>query len=663
MMYAYRRSTTALIALAIIATTLAFITPTHAGARDQPDPLPGWTHSPRYPDDTSDRHGLVLSGGRIEAGSPVIAEVDGNTANGQEVVIGGSDGRLYAYHANGTLLWQKDVPNVGCASGVSLINSKPSVGAIFGGSTPYVLIGYGAMVGTNRACDGGVVAYRGTDGQMAWNFSQRTYDDTVTPEGPEALYGVITTPALGDADGDGTLEVAFGGLDRNLYMLNSDGSVRWYYHAADTIWATPLFMNIDSDAALELIAPTDISANPNIIPPTSDGGFIHAFNTQQRSPARIPFQTGYIWRTVFDQVIFSSPLAADVLSSNPGEEIAVGSGCYFPTSSTDKRGKWIKILRPSDGTVLQTLNAPTCVQSSPAVGDIDDDGELEIVATVSGDASIGGDGKSDIVAWDPTNPTPKWSTSTGDPNSGSNDTFGGDRQSAVIADLDGNGSLEVIAANFWSVHVLRGKDGVPLTCQSPSCGDQISLFAWGTLKSTPAVGDINGDGKLDLVIGGMNISNSSHGHLYAWTDFAGVLGSSAGKQPAYSAPWPQLRRDAKATGTFSEPGISVSTKSLGTLIETNDTRAISLPINSADGTQISWTASVSSDANGIVTLTKASGSSGDAVQFTLDSSNLANGTYTASLTVASPQLSSIDISLSLIVVDTVYYVYTPLIVR
>ena len=37
--------------------------------------------------------------------------------------------------------------------------------------------------------------------------------------------------------------------------------------------------------------------------------------------------TGFIWRTHFDQALYSSPLAADLLPNNPGLEIAIGASC------------------------------------------------------------------------------------------------------------------------------------------------------------------------------------------------------------------------------------------------------------------------------------------------------------------------------------------------
>jgi hypothetical protein len=322
-------------------------------------------------------------------------------------------------------------------------------------------------------------------------------------------------------------------------------------------------MNIDDDGPLEVVVGTDISANANIDPPTTDGGYVYAFNTRTRSTARIEFGTGFVWRTAnLGQVVYSSPAVGDVLATNEGDEIVIGNGCYFPTGSAHKTGKWVKILRPTDGAVLQTLEVPTggtCIQSSPALGDIDDDGKLEIVVTMGSTLDTGGDGLGRIVAWDPETTTPKWATIPYSPQQGpadaaGNDGNGGDLQSPVIADLDGNGSLEVIAANFWSIHVLEGTDGSPLTCQDNTCGSQTSLFGWGTVKSTPAVGDVDDDGDLEVVIGGTHISAPANsGLLYAWTDFAGVLGSSAGTQPAYSTPWPMFRSNPMAPGSAVPP--------------------------------------------------------------------------------------------------------------
>ena len=230
-----------------------------AGARDQPPPLPGWTHSPKFPDDTPQQHGIKLSGSKIEYGSPVIAEIDGNTANGQEVAIGGNDGTVYVYGANGARRWSTNALPVPCEAADAKINTAPAVGTLFGNGVPYVVVGYGT-VREGAHCEGGVVAFDGRTGAVLWNFQLKAFGKS---EGfSESNVGVVSSPALADTDGDGRMEIAFGGLDRNLYLLNADGSVRWYYHVADTVWSSPAFVNIDADPALEVIVGTDISANP-----------------------------------------------------------------------------------------------------------------------------------------------------------------------------------------------------------------------------------------------------------------------------------------------------------------------------------------------------------------------------------------------------------------
>ncbi len=627
---------------------------------DQPPPLAGWTHNPAFTGDTPQRHGVVLSGKDVIRSSPTIAEIDGNTSNGKEVAVAGSDGILYVYHANGSLLWSTNLATDSCSTTDSRANSAPAVGALYGDGEPYVVIGYGTIL--QSSCEGGVAAFRGPTGAQAWKFSLKAW---AASEGyQEAIYGVVSSPSLADTDGDGALEIAFGGLDRNLYLLNNDGSVRWYYHAADTIWSSPAFANVDSDPELEVIAGTDISANASL--KTPDGGYMYAFDTQVRTPKKIAFRTGYIWRTEFDQTIYSSPVIADVLSSNPGSEIIIGNGCYFPVGSSNKRGKWIKILSLTTGAVLKTLNTPACVQSSVAVGDIFDEGKLAVVATVSGDASIGGDGKSRIMAWkpdvaaDPINAT--WSTIPTDPSGGQNDSFGGDLQSPIIADLDGNGSLEVIAGNFWSLHVLNGKTGAPLTCQNTSCGTQKSFYTWKTVKSTPAIGDIDNDGKPELVIGSGNAFNSAgNGQLYVWTNLASAISSPAGAKAAFDAPWPMFRGNAQHTGVLpaAPSALKISPTQLNPLLAVNTSMAVDLGISDDLGNTVSWSIQ-QTDASNVVQV-PASGN-GKTAHITLTASGSA-GTYNATLLVQSSGLPDQTMQVQLKVVAELLQVYLPAAIR
>jgi hypothetical protein len=646
------------------------------GHKNQPPPLPGWTHTQTFQDDTPQKHGIVLSGADIVRGSPTIAEIDNNPSNGKEVVVGGGDGMLYAYRANGSLLWSLNVMPGTCSPGANdfKVHSAPAVGAIYGDGVPYVLVTYGTILPSN--CDGGLVVYRGPDGALAWRFSLRAWQASQGYP-PEALYGAVSSPAVADTDGDGKMEIGFGGFDRYVYLLNASGGVRWYYHAADTAWSSPAFYDVNGDGRLDLIIGTDISANAPS--GTSDGGYVYAFDSAPRTPARIEFcapafpascaPNAFIWRAFFDQAVYSSVVVADVLSSNPGAEIIIGSGCYFPSDSSNKRGRWVKILRLSDGATLQTLNAPACVQSSPAVGDLDDDGALEIVATVNGATSVGGDGSSRVAAWKPINPTPIWSVIPHDPNSGNNDPFGGDLQSPVIADLDGNGSLEVAAGNFWSVHVLNGRTGAFLTCQGASCGAQTSLFTWKTVKSTPAIGDINNDGRLDLVIASGNALNpSARGQFYAWTGFdVSNINSPSGSQQPYAAPWPMFRGNPQNTGVYgigsaaSALTLNATPNAVTALLPVSQAATYKISVRRSDNAVANWSA-VESDANDIVSLDPDSGSTSEPLILVVKAPN-AVGEYRATVQVNSDDAKSASISITVKVVRQVQFAFVPYVRR
>ena len=518
---------------------------------EQFSPLIGWTHTSEFRSSNSEEAGIAVAGYTITYSSPAVADLDDNLANGLEVVIAGEDGIVYAYYANGSPFWQGEVPSASCAipgRGNKAL-STPAIGDLDGDGILSVVIGHGGV--GSRGCDGGVIAFRGSDGSIEWQFSTKKFSES--EQYGTRSYTVFSTPALADTDGDGKMEIGFGSFDRNVYLLEYDGKVRWYYNAADTIWSSGAFADINNDGRLEFIIGTDISANRMLRPITKNGGYVYAFKTEKRSQKKINFRdkSAYFWQQTFDQVIYSSPVVADVIAANAGNEVIVASGCYFPENTNNKTGKWIKVLSARSGAVLRTLPVDACSPSSVAVGDIDQDGALEIVAAINGNRAVGGSGKSTLVAYKPETATLLWSIVPRE--RGGNDSYGGNFPSPIIADLDRNGSLEVAVANRAAVGIFSGADGSALTCQERDCtSGSLTAYTASSLRGTPTVADIDQDGAYELVIGGGNSSMRGRGFLYSWTDFEDFLGSKTGNGRIGALPWSTARGSPSRNGVYQE---------------------------------------------------------------------------------------------------------------
>ncbi|HEX5692477.1 MAG TPA: FG-GAP-like repeat-containing protein, partial [Roseiflexaceae bacterium] len=352
-----------------------------------------------------------------------------------------------------------------------------------------------------------------------------------------------------------------------------------------------------------------------------------------------------LWRVYFDQTIFSSPALAD-LDGNGEKEVIVGSGCYFSPAT---KGHWVKILNVHTGQVIRTLNADGCMSSSPAVADLDGNGKLDIVVGVSGSFnSPAGPGR--LEAWQYDNPTPKWKVA---PSSALNGGNTGDvgLMSPVVADIDGNGSLEVLFASTagGEVTVFRGSDGVQLSCNNCGNAPTQTLYAWAALGSTPAVGDMDGDGDLEVAIGGTHFNRQDSGFLYVWTNLSGF--SAAGNQPHFSTPWPMFRQNPLHTGIFAVPELRSASTSL-TLLTVKDgpARTYSVDLTDAAEGAIDWTATKDQS---WITLGNASGTTPDALEITIDPAGENLGTQTGTVTIDSA-FGSVTLNVSLIVVDQVY---------
>lgn len=568
-------------------------------------------------------------GNQIDRQSPVIAEIV-PASSGKEVASATAQGALAVYSSGGALLWQAIIPPSLCAnpSGGARVQSAPSVGDIDGDGNPDIVVGYGTLEKAD-GCPAGVAAFDGRNGAVKWKFA-------VTAASSDLAQGVFTAPALADVDGSGKMKVAFGAFNRKFYLLDFNGSQIWRYDAADTIWSSPAFADIDGDKRLDVIFGSDVGANARITPPTIGGGFIYAFKTLPvagLSNGTIPFssdpaklkQYGLIWRTAnYDQAIFSSPAIAD-LDNNGSLEVVSGSGCFYKTGGA-LNGKWVKIFNAATGAEVRTIPLPACSRSSPALGDLDGDGRLDIAINVSGDPNLDPSATDGCHVYTFRADGSKIWNATAKTGYGGNGDPGCELvQSPVIADADGNGSAEVLTVSGFGLAVLDGGNGATLS--GASFPSQLS-FGQVISHATPAVGDMNGDGVLEVAAG-------AGGAMFVWTNLSSVIKSGArGGNPAYYAPWPMFRGNPQRTGTPpAQPSIKLSTASLDALVKTDSgARTFTVAVSNPAGGSLTW--SVEGVNGSWLKASASKGSTPATLTITIDASGLKEGTYQGSIALS-----------------------------
>ncbi len=456
----------------------------------------------------SESQGLIASsqsvisspGADVAYSSPAVGELTGDPADGLEIVMVQSDGVVSAFDSQGLSLWRAELPNYSCAltHPGEHAQSSPTILERSSGQA-LVITGYGGIF--PHSCPGGVSAIGGMNGAQIWNFNLRKF--AKRQRFFSHIASVFSTPVVADVENDGTSEIAFGSFDRNLYLLNENGSVRRYYAAADTIYSSPLLVDVDQKPGLEVLFATDMTKNRNLRPRTKNGGFLIAMDAKKGGPRAIPFRDpakrAVRWASFYNQTLWSSPAVGDLLPAVAGEEGVIGSGCYHPERSTQKKGRAFTVFSLINGAKRRALPVSTCSPSSPAIGDLNGDGLLEVVVLVSAEEQFGSpDGRSSLIAWTPATDQVLWNVPVSQPA-----IF----QSPLIVDFDRDGLPEVVSPSVKGVRIADGLTGqVRLRLDFP-----------GTLRSTPAVADLNGNGMLDIVAAGGPRSGTA-GVLAIWWD-------------------------------------------------------------------------------------------------------------------------------------------------
>lgn len=195
-------------------------------------------------------------------------------------------------------------------------------------------------------------------------------------------------------------------------------------------------------------------------------------------------QPSIMWSFNTKDASFGQSASADIDGDG---KLEIVFGCYRNDSS-------VYALNAENGSLLWKFNAAGsaegCNDVAPIIYDVDGDGELDVIVPSScNPKTYCLDGKTGKV---------KWMC-----NSRGSDS------PPTIADIDGDGKPEILHGEFGGyVLCINGEDG--------SVAWEIAIDTDSWIQTAPTITDLNNDGKLDFVVATWNAVNRNANKVYAY---------------------------------------------------------------------------------------------------------------------------------------------------
>jgi hypothetical protein len=487
---------------------------------------------------------LLLSGERIIQASPATADFDRD--GDKEIVIGGKDGMLYVISYNGSswsVVWSRqttlDLNAAGAPSTCETtdeteISTSVAIADLEGDGRLEIVVTTGGSPAIHR--NGGVLVYTYN---RAWSFAavpgwpQPRIDELGAGDGirdPDGCWdGFSASAAVGDLDGDGDLEVVTEALNRRIYAWEHNGTPvsGWPIRRqnGDTLLrggtSTPALGDIDGDGLPEVVVGTNSPPWDGYSAPDYSKGTVWAINGDSSSVPGWPVET--------QNNISSSPALGDI--DNDGQlEVVIGSGKTTEGGTGRRVYAW-----NADGSVVPGWPKVTAgdMPAPPALGDVDGDGDLEIVIGCGAEFDPTPDCTL-LYAWHGNGSAVNGFPMTPPSNDPITPDLRGLPYSPVLADYDGDGAVEILVLNTQA-------RGVSTVERNGTPNNDLALQSDATLYSPPLVEDVDNDGMLEVIIVGTD-RPGLHGAVYIRDVVADATSA---------LPWPMFHHDVYRSGNIA----------------------------------------------------------------------------------------------------------------
>ncbi|KAH8053942.1 hypothetical protein JL722_9103 [Aureococcus anophagefferens] len=496
----------------------------------------------------------------IDVGSnskPAFADVDGDGDLDLVVGAGEIDNNLNYYENDGSA-------------------ASPSYEAVTGAANPFdgISVGYEeapALADVDGDGDLDLVAgeYEGTLDyyENVGSAASPSYEKKTGSANPfdGVDVGSASAPAFVDFDGDGDLDLVVGENDGVLYYYENVGSATSPSYEAANGAASP-FDGIDvGDSSAPALVDVDGDGDLDLVVGENDGTLYYYENVGTAASPSYEAVTGAA--NPFDGIDLGewswlAPALGDV-DGDGDLDLVVGlyNLYYYENVGSAASPSYAAVTgsaSPFDG-----INVG--LRSAPALVDLDGDGDLDLVVGET-------DGTLDYYENVGSAASPSYEKKTGTANPFDGIDVG-DYSKPALVDLDGDGDLDLVVGEtdgalyyYENVGSAASPSYTAVTgSASPFDGIDVgTVDSWGYRRgsSKPALGDLDGDGDLDLVVG------EYWGVLFYYEN----VGSAA--SPTFAA----------VTGSASPfDGIDVGGSSAPALVDVDGDGDLDLVVGNEDG--------------------------------------------------------------------------------